>query len=65
MEVYEKPAGMAGWLLELLTIRELLEHDEYVLAHNHASGRLVSKLRIECEIEFRKELDRLLEIFHW
>src|SRR5919109_347356 len=35
------------------------QHDEYVRAHNHASGRLVSKLRIEFEIEFSKELDRL------
>src|SRR6266511_5291456 len=40
------------------------EHDEDVLAHNHASGRLVSKLRIEFEIEFSKELYRLIEIFH-
>jgi hypothetical protein len=24
MEVYEKPAGMSGWLLELFMLRELL-----------------------------------------
>jgi hypothetical protein len=25
MEVYEKPAGMSRWLLELFALRELLE----------------------------------------
>src|SRR5919109_1749862 len=54
--------GFGSKSLELVLSQE---HDEYVLAHNHASGRLVSKLRIECEIEFRKKLDRLIEIFHW
>jgi beta-phosphoglucomutase-like phosphatase (HAD superfamily) len=27
MEVYEKPAGMSGWFLELFTLRELLIED--------------------------------------
>jgi hypothetical protein len=27
MEVYEKPAGMSGWFLELFTLRELLPRD--------------------------------------
>src|SRR3981081_238777 len=41
------------------------QHDEYVIAHDHAGGRLVGKLRIELEAEFCKELYGLIEILDW
>jgi hypothetical protein len=33
------------------------EHDKYVIAHNHAGGRLVGKLGIKAEAELGKKLD--------
>jgi hypothetical protein len=46
------------------SIRNLLVHNENIIAHDHAGGLLVSKLRIEFITEFSKELDRFIEIFN-
>jgi len=39
------------------------EHDEDVLAHNHAGSRLVGELRIKAEAKFGEKLNGLIELF--
>jgi hypothetical protein len=47
---------------EFLELGARQKHDEDVLAHDHASSRLVGKLGIKVEAETSEELHRPIEI---